>query len=542
MKEGALAIIITGILLLIGGLVFSLQLNLTSFNFYKSELTINGSHIQEKIYYTPDQNYHTLFRNFQSYIASPGENISNSISIKNVYCSSGTPYYKTFSGCYDSNSIPSNCMNYTEINEYGCTFGNDYGFKKGENYWIESYYKVNPENLFEINSNYYIKFIAYGANAHKKLVFKENFIVKDSVIVKEKYHPDEQVIIYILYKENTQGINIIKQEGFEFDDKLWNHMLIHLICLLPGILFFFIWFFFGKENSSPNIPERLSMYPNKRGASEVAVFFNLPFGSASPSIIPTLLTDFYHRKIIDIKTKEKELYVKINKNNSSSLNEIEKGFMKILRLFEEDSKKKKEVYFLLDYSKVRWENKNALGKLYSNFSSSINKEKKEYISDKGPVLWITGVILLSILSSFLSSMITLGFVILSGLLIFISSFVSILLIKFKKDYYKEYREWQSFREFLKESPSMKMHGHKGTVLWGEFLVYATALGVAKKVLEEMKKQKIITEQQYNTYFIICYPSHLSNHTGGFTSSSGGVGGGFSGAGAGGVGGGGGGGR
>jgi uncharacterized membrane protein len=56
---------------------------------------------------------------------------------------------------------------------------------------------------------------------------------------------------------------------------------------------------------------------------------------------------------------------------------------------------------------------------------------------------------------------------------------------------------------------MKLHGHKGTIVWGEFLVYATALGVADKVLKEMKDQKIITENQYNSYVIISSPNTLS---------------------------------
>jgi hypothetical protein len=42
---------------------------------------------------------------------------------------------------------------YTERNEYGCSFGDEYGFKEGEEYWIEASYTLHPKNLFEIDGN-----------------------------------------------------------------------------------------------------------------------------------------------------------------------------------------------------------------------------------------------------------------------------------------------------------------------------------------------------------------------------------------------------
>ena len=40
---------------------------------------------------------------------------------------------------------------------------------------------------------------------------------------------------------------------------------------------------------------------------------------------------------------------------------------------------------------------------------------------------------------------------------------------------------------------MKLHGHKGTIIWGEILVYATALGAAKKVLKDLKQQILLKD-------------------------------------------------
>lgn len=541
MGDARLAIIISLILLIAGGFVYYLETSYSQFNFYESDLAINGSNVKEMLHYLTDEDYHTLYRNFQSYINAPNQIISNSVSITNVNCSAGTSYYNTVSSCYNDNSlIPSSCLPYTEPNEYGCTFGDIYGFNKGKNYWISAEYTVHPENLFKIKNDYYIKFVVYGENRHPKLITGENFMVQNTITDKE-YFPDEQVIIYLPYSGNMSKFNIINQQDFEFDDKTWRHVSILLLSLFPGIIFFFSWYFFGRKPSA-NVPDRLSTYPNKRKASEVAAFFNLPFGSKNSRLISTLLTDFYNRKIIDIslRDKNKKVYIRIAKDKPDSMNKIEKEFMRVLKFFKEHSEKEGE-YFLLDASKIKWKERSELIKISSSFSSSIREEKKEFLSENIPIFCVLAMIALLIGAALILSFITLTFIFFSIILVFIVSVTSTLFTKFKKDYYLEYMQWQSFKRFLKSS-SLKLHGHKGTIIWGEFLVYATALGVAKKVLEEMKRLKIITEEQYNAYSVICYPYVLSSHTGNFGGSGSGVGGGFGGAGAGGVGGGGGGGR
>ena len=85
--------------------------------------------------------------------------------------------------------------------------------------------------------------------------------------------------------------------------------------------------------------------------------------------------------------------------------------------------------------------------------------------------------------------------------------------------------------------SIKTATHKTVVIWNEYLVYATALGVPKRVIEELKANNLIDERQVSMYNGVILASSAS-----FSSASGGAGGGFGGAGGGGAGGGGGGGR
>ncbi|MFA6974234.1 MAG: hypothetical protein WC238_05915 [Parcubacteria group bacterium] len=551
MSELKIVLIITLILLTIGSGVYYLQLNYSEFNFYQSELTINQENITEKLNYYTNKPYHTLYRDFQSPIKEPWSTDLNTIEIENVQCQQGTAYFKTFSNnCYVSNSItPSSCLPYTERNEYGCSFGNDYGFSKGKNYWIESNYQLHPKDIIKINNNYYIKFIAYNENNHKRLVAGKNLIVNGEAITAKSYSPDEMVIVYIPYNGNTSKFSIITQNDFEFDNKSLKHFLMLLLCLLPGIIFFSIWFFFGRENFSENVPKELSTYPIKRKAWEVAAFFNPPFGNQNPNLISALLTDFYHRKIIDIQIEKrsfkKNLYVKIKSSEEKALDDIEKDFMHILKFFESHSEKN-EGYFKLDFNGLNYLDKQTLRVNYTTFSFDIGIEKRKYFSNPGALslsLALIVLIAITVLSFGYNSIISF-FIFFSFIIASTIASITLLISKYKGNYYPEYQKWQAFKNFLSNSDSMKLHGHKGTIIWGEFLLYATALGVAKKVLEEMKAQKIITESQYNNYSVISSSASLSAYTGGFGSSSSGSssGGGFSGAGGGGVGGGGGGGR
>ena len=73
-------------------------------------------------------------------------------------------------------------------------------------------------------------------------------------------------------------------------------------------------------------------------------------------------------------------------------------------------------------------------------------------------------------------------------------------------------------------------------MWEQHLVYAAALGVAKKVLKELKKKHVISESQYNmSHGTFIMSTSFATSSGVGAAGGGGVGGG-------GVGGGGGGGR
>lgn len=278
------------------------------------------------------------------------------------------------------------------------------------------------------------------------------------------------------------------------------------------------------------------------------LFFNPPFALIDKNFYSSILLDFYRRKIIDLKLKKgffkDELLIKIN-NYTQNLDKIEFEYLKILKKIKENADKKyfEGDYFNINKASKQYDLRFELISMNQDLKDSTEKESKKYYEKKSIgfyILFMLGLIIITFLLFFLK-LFFIGLIvysIISMVIIGILTMSDSLLLKYKGDFYREYIEWQSFRRWLKGSPSMKEHGHKGVVLWEEYLVYATSLGVSKQVLKELKQENLIDEKQYKTY------TGINAAVISFSSSSGGgsSGGGFGGAGGGGVGGGGGGGR
>ncbi len=573
MKEIHVILVISIIFSIIGLVIVLASTNSTEFNFYKSEISIDGKKITEKLYFKPDKSYHTLYRNFQSSIYFNKSYLGKeSIGVLDVKCQSGNAYVYSSSGaqCIMFKETPqqTSCPLYTEKGEYGCTFGNQYGFLKGEEYWVEATYELSPDTIFIVNEQTYIKFEAYSEKKHVSLNTK-NFIVSGPNIKENSYSSLEDVIIYIPYNGTIPGAKVIWLDKFEFDSDFFERLQLYFLVLLPILITFFVWYFFGREKTYADIPPELSMYPHKRRPWQVAAYFQPPFNVMDKNFYSSMLINFYNKKVIDIKLKEKEVWVKIN-DYSGDLDIIEKNFLAIiLGLFSENPlrslKEKTDSWTKAIHSFGRSIKKGLFGDQRKNyidgdyinlkkaFRSSANrsymqvaakllkdevkKEGKKYIDTKGSVLISTLVIVLYFVFYFFSGLVVNPYILFLFFFFFIfllfANAKSALFIRFKESYYKEYQHWQAYRKFLKNSFSIKHHGYKGIVLWDEILVYATSLGVSKKVLKQLKEARIIDEKIYFIYIGV-YASANS-----FSVSSGSAGGG---AGGGGVGGGGGGGR
>jgi len=123
-------------------------------------------------------------------------------------------------------------------------------------------------------------------------------------------------------------------------------------------------------------------------------------------------------------------------------------------------------------------------------------------------------------------------VLISLIILFASAAISLLLpdkiggrwTPYGRTYYEK---WEAFGNFLKDFSQMERYPPKSIVLWEHFIVYATALGIADKVIKNM--QLIIQKEEVESLGIYAYLAVALSFNHYFnsvisTASSGGVGG------------------
>lgn len=549
MKERSQIILLVIVLLMICATPAYLMVYMKQFTFYKAELSIDGNVIEEKLYYNPNKPYHTLYRNFETPII-PEDNLNNPSRIKvlQVICSQGTPYYEDNSGQqYIMTPYHEGLLTYTENNEYGCGFGDALGFAKGGEYVIGARYELYPDTLIEYEGKHYIKFVAYGASTHPTLN-SETFKVTGYSSYSKYLFPSSRSIIYIPYEpSDISDYKILHESKMHSGNNYLKLISYILMMMLPAILCIFAWRRYGVENVTGDYPEELSQYPRERKAWEVAAYFNPPFGQIGTTLIPAVMMDFYNRKIIDIKDKDKETYIKILEDDQGlqGLDELESKVMNFLKKASRYSSDK-EGYFNIEKAGENSVGSTGEERLYTSYASigdTVSSKGKEYINSKGIAMLFIGMMILIFVSA-----VTVGHYmaiayVLCVIIIIIITLKTALFQKFNKEYYLEYQQWQGFKNYLSHLDSMPRTSYKGVVMWEKYLIYATSLGIGKKVLEALKKMKAIDEKQYKSYSMISSSSFISSiNSGGAGSRSGSGGGSFGGGGGGGIGGGGGGGR
>jgi hypothetical protein len=535
MREKTKAVIIFLVLAVIGLFVAGIQIFGTGFTFSHASLNVEQRLLVERLEYTANKPYHTLYRNFVTPVSFEAY-VKPSIVISKVRCSEGEAYTHAGGSCFKfaEGNYQEYCP-YTEPNEYGCTFGDTYGFSEGADYWIEGEYEVVPDTLFLIGGKYYKKFVAYSAGNHPALMPGYNLEIIGEAEYKKLYSSNEDVVIYLPYEGSIEGFKVVNKSGFSFG--YLRLLLVVLAGIIPAVIFFLVWHFFGKENEDIDTLNDLSYYPNERKGWEVAAYFNPPFSNIDKNFFSAILLDLYHRKIIDTKMVDKEVYVKIVRDDDPSLDEVEKNFVAVLNKIKESApeKYKDGEFFNLKKASGTFRIQSTLSSAMRLIDKDVKKKGKEYQSTTAQTILSVSVIAFGIFmaleASIFGQLMTFWLVGSAVLMIIISSY-SALLIKFEKNYYREYIQWQAFKSYLSKSHSIRTLPHKGVVLWDKYLVYASALGVAKKVIKELKELKIIDDRQYNLYMgSYTMSSSFASHSG--AGAGGGVGGGGAGGGGGG---------
>jgi uncharacterized membrane protein len=553
MKERSILVILVLVLLITAGAEVYFALFYSEFTFSSSELTISNNTVHESLKFTPNKPYHTLYRNFETQVyfneseilstqySLWADNSKNDyIMIKTVSCGEGTSYTKDYYNIVHSgNGVIT--LPYTERNEYGCGFGSIEGFMKGREYSVSAEYVLNPKTLFVYKGKYYIKFVAYSGGNHPFLIKGKNFIVSDGVLTKKYSTPNTNVIMYVPFDPSQSELGnytLISVDSLDYGIVFWIEIIFLLLVLLPAIICIIAWAIFGKETKEGDFPEELSQYPFERKTWEVSTYFHPPFGELDENFLPAMILDFYNRKILSIQErktgliiKELEIFIKINPiPPKEKLDDMETKILDFLK-FIESIDKSPDGFFSIKKVASGFMTGIQTKKSFEELKKIIKKKSKEHISYTGNIVVMVAVIVATIpIALFLLSDI---FIYIPVVIIGFAIKKTSLFIKFKDNWYLEYQQWQGFRKYLSTLDSMKRTPPQGVVLWEKYLVYATALGVGKKVLELMKQMNVINEQTYNSYAVL----YTSSAFGSFSSKGGGAGGG-----GGGIGGGGGGGR
>jgi len=543
MKERTQITILVVGLIILGILCVGMISVVTKFTFSASEIRVNGSIVNEKLTYKLfNKEYHTIYRNFLTPIIPsdtskyPTDTSTvlgkDYISINKVRCSAGTAYYRDINNEFYSTA---QYLEYTERNEYGCGFGETLGFKKGTTYTVSAEYILNPTKLFEYNNRTYIKFIAYSKDVHPVLIRGKNLQLNDEVLAKRIYLTSEDVVIYVPYiPENVSNYDVKSIKALEFDN---NNIVLNLIlAIIPAMICLFTWLKFGKENAEGDYPDEMSQNPEERKAWEVAAYFHPPFGQAGGTLLPATMIDFYNRKIIDIKEVESSTHIKILQEEPK-VDDVERTILNFLKKARSESKSNDGYFCLEDINKdvsKAW----ILNHEYRKIQRIITVKSDEHVDNRGLVVIIAAMIIATIIFITVSGNGYMAILYAVTLIIVILSILrTSLFSKFKKNYYLEYEQWQRFKDYLSHLDSIPRTSFKGVVMWEKYLIYATALGIGKKVLEVLKKWKVIDKKQYNSYHAINTATIISSGSSASSTS-----GGFSGGSAGGMGGGGGGGR
>ncbi|MCU0638202.1 MAG: DUF2207 domain-containing protein [Methanothrix sp.] len=106
---------------------------------------------------------------------------------------------------------------------------------------------------------------------------------------------------------------------------------------------------------------------------------------------------------------------------------------------------------------------------------------------------------------------------------------SALLGRWKQEYYREKMEWDAFRNLLSDFAMIRKYAPEDLVLWKEWLVYGTALGVGDKVMQAMADLNIRIPEAVAVQSVQTHFSHAYSSSSPKSSGSGSGGGGFGGA-------------
>ena len=479
--------------------------------------------------------YRMLYRDWDNDVTYNSNLNSPHIEVTYVSCPF-IPYVKDYRGDVEILSGSSNYDSFIKSkafnNEIGC-YNPNY-FNKGK-YELKIDYKIIPpveydDEYYHINIKLTEEHITYK-NVRIVINDPENDIFKlythphmDITKSNSKYvitgsSPSNNLIEFEIVSKNIKyGYKSYEENILETTESANNYydlgysiftILNYILLVLTfgfALILLFIYYLKGKEEDYV-VPEYISFVPKKRKPWIVNLVFKEPEHKIDENALYSTLLDFHNRKIITLKNSDGSLEIKINQT-SEELDEYEKRVFSFIERWSNNN------VFNLDNFASKISNRQFGLSTINEINKDMNYLKKTAKSDLLKDFFISSrryPLIFTFLSIILLPLLFFSFIkwasiypmiiqtLILSLILLIQSLIAYstppaLFGHWKEDYYKEKLEWDSFRDFLSDMAQLKKYEMQDIIIWEEWLVYGTALGVGKKVAKAMEKLNINIHQ------------------------------------------------
>jgi uncharacterized membrane protein len=551
---------------------------------YKVTLYQNGTLVETFTYHIKsDHKYHDLYRNWRVPLVYIAPYNGPNIEFLSIKCSGGgIPYLSDYQGylvLYPGpqslgtivnpvKTIPTSTPG-VQKNEVGCYFPD--GIPRGD-YTVEYKFLIHPptechSGLCHVNLMLADQHIPYDI-VNIKILDPENSIktfyvhVPDYSVSRQQWGylvtgrswKNGLIEIEYVYQDNlynlpgykkTVSFDVLSKTESEnnwylrkYNAMKYSSQFILGVNLAFPAIAVLIYLWKGREKSY-TVPEYLSYVPNKERKPWTVnlIFHGDSFTIDNNALFATIL-DLERRGLLELEGEKDNVIIKIKREPKDEeldrYEELVYNFVKewsengVLN-FKELSEKAKTFDDLTKTS--LYDRLNALSTTFG----WMKKLAKEYVESGDKIFKVLTV---SLFFAFLASpllgsriydpydekLIVMLFILFVQPLICLLA-PSQLFGRWKNDYYKEKLEWNAFRNMLKDLARIEKYTPEDLVIWKEWLIYGTALGVGEKVVEAMEKlQLTVPPGGYFVYYGPMYYHHVMKVTAPKSSGRGGGGG------------------
>lgn len=359
----------------------------------------------------------------------------------------------------------------------------------------------------------------------------------------------------------------IQDEESEYARLLWIKRIAPWLLLLGYWLLIIL--IYRKMGKAPRIAYE-AIYerelPTKDPPATINLIVKNKVGNLDQDGIGATIMNLYRLGAIDLSGEDNPVIRVLDKDISDKLSPGEEQFLSLLKEFSQDN--------VFDFNALKKQLKKSVSKAKQfsskmrSFEHKVRSEalSRKYFRIKGNVLSKFLGVLVMILALFTPALMImratpdlLDMGIIFSYFFWGSGLIVLLMPKtvfgqWTPEGLEYYRKWKNFEAFLTDFSSLSEHPPESVILWEEYLVYASALGIAEQVRKSLKKmipQDVWQEQSNHPYFytvgtafyasqfssvrsVASSTAHASQSSsgGGFSGGAGGAGGGFGGGGGG----------